>query len=96
MTFDPVARASRGARSFQYDELSPPPASSTSAGSFPSVTWKTTSCSAFVTLRVVVAGALGAVDDVLLAASGVEHAASETASRIAEGTRNFLRRNGFV
>src|SRR3954471_18984334 len=95
MTFDPVAFANRGARPFQSDEPSPPPASSTRAGSLPSTTWKTSSCSAFTTLRVsdgadadvLVAGAdvlLDALGDGLLAAVGVAHAVSAAATRTAE------------
>src|SRR3954464_16041869 len=98
MTFDPVAFASRGARSFQYDELKPPPASRTRAGSLPSATWKTSSCSAFVTLRVWTStdevGAdvvVGVLDDGLLATVCAEHDPIDAARRTAEVSAIALR-----
>src|SRR4051794_31355756 len=98
MTFDPVAFANRGARSFQYDELNPPPASRTRAGSAPSTTWKTSSCSAFTTLRVSNATDADALEGADVppvgadVAGGVEHAVS---SRAAEKIAIALRRRGF-
>src|SRR6476469_425307 len=86
MIRDPVARESRGSRVFQWEESSPPPASSTRVGECPGVTWNASRCPS---LAIMCRPAEG----VASGAAGSPHAATAPTTTTGRTMASAARRN---
>src|SRR4051794_2385053 len=89
MICDPVACDSCGTRASQYEESSPPPASSTMVGELPGMTWKASRCPLLVIICNSAAGAAGAA----FGAAELSHPATAAITATGRTRARAARRN---